>query len=101
MRLGMADDAPGGTIRFADRQARGGDTVAQPHLFVVLDAARPHAPPARHSLAALDLVSIGRGAPNVTRRTQDGKRVLAISLPDPGMSVAHAQLARAAAGWDL
>jgi transcriptional regulator with GAF, ATPase, and Fis domain len=71
-----------------------------PFLCVALEGARPTAPSARFSLAGRDIVRLGRGAErSISEATSDGRRALAISVPDPGMSSAHAVLERELGRW--
>ncbi len=70
----------------------------QPHLFRVFECSQPLAPSARHCLGDVDGVVIGRGE----RRCERGARALPqlhLSVPDPWMSSAHAQLLRRDGSW--
>ena len=71
-----------------------------PLLFVAFEGARPHALSARFTLADVDLVTIGRGAERrAALGTQDHRRVLAITIPDPQMSTRHAVIERELGRW--
>ncbi|MBA3459191.1 MAG: sigma 54-dependent Fis family transcriptional regulator [Deltaproteobacteria bacterium] len=70
----------------------------RPQLYVVFDAARPLAPTSRHSLEAIDEVTIGRGtAASATRRD----RVLDLRRIDRWMSSVHVRLRRNGAGFQI
>jgi transcriptional regulator of acetoin/glycerol metabolism len=74
----------------------------QPQLFLVLERGRPYAGGARHSLANIDRVVIGRGATRGARRlVEDGARTLAITVPDGRMSSSHAVLVRSGQGFSF
>ena len=68
-----------------------GAAPAAPHLFEVLDCSAPLRPPARHSLAGIDAVILGRAQARTCGR--EG-RTLRLGIPDPGMSASHALLRR-------
>jgi DNA-binding NtrC family response regulator len=90
----LTKDAPSGARRDA--------TPTQPQLVLLFERLRPRAGGARHSLANIDRVTIGRGATRSARRfVEGGVRTLAITVPDARMSTSHAVLecdAHAAAG---
>src|SRR5437868_4396793 len=65
-----------------------------PHLFQVLDCAFPFRPPARHSLAGVDEVLLGRG----DGATRDGA-TLRLGIADASMSTTHARLRRTVEGF--
>jgi DNA-binding NtrC family response regulator len=65
------------------------------HLYVVLDAARPGRG-ARHALAGVDEIVIGRGAPAGVARTGAALRV---DCDDRWMSSVHARLVRERGHW--
>jgi sigma-54 dependent transcriptional regulator, acetoin dehydrogenase operon transcriptional activator AcoR len=71
----------------------------EPHLFRILDCERPLDPPARHRLAEIDAVAIGRGALRGERVHADGQRSLELSLPDAWISTHHARLRRLLGRW--
>ncbi|MCK6544420.1 sigma 54-interacting transcriptional regulator [Myxococcota bacterium] len=84
-----------------DGRRRGAD-AGEPHLFLVLDADRPLAPPARFSLAGIDEVILGRGEPlTPTITTEAGNKRLDLRVPDRRMSSQHARLSRVLDGWML
>ncbi len=91
----MRAEAHTETLSRADGSGAG-EAGAGPYLFVVLDARRLDAPPARLALAGLDEIAIGRGEER--RFTLRGRRA-EIELPDAGMSRAHARVSRAFGGW--
>lgn len=69
--------------------------ILAPHLFVALECDRLDAGVARHSLANVDRVLLGRGSRRVsTRSFEAGSRVLTISIPDACMSTRHACIER-------
>jgi DNA-binding NtrC family response regulator len=77
------------------RSAAAAPEVSAPHLFVVLECARPDAGGARHSLANIDRVVVGRGAVRSSERSFDsGNRTLTIRIPDARMSSQHACIER-------
>jgi transcriptional regulator with PAS, ATPase and Fis domain len=85
-----------GTLTETDEPsvAQAADVVAA-HLFVSLDCDRPSAGSARHSLANVDSVRIGRGPDRAFQRSYEGDgRVLSVFLPDPRVSSRHARLVR-------
>ncbi|WP_437995832.1 sigma 54-interacting transcriptional regulator [Sorangium sp. So ce185] len=72
------------------------------HLFLVLHSHRLLEPAIRISLTGLDEVCIGRGpARSIERRDDASVRRLALSLPDPWLSNAHARIARVLDRWML
>ena len=75
--------------------------AVSPHLFLVLAGHRPLSQPARHSLAGLDVVTIGRGERDVGRVVADGKQHLRLSVPDPWMSSSHVRLTHILGQWKL
>jgi transcriptional regulator with PAS, ATPase and Fis domain len=82
-----------------EEERRAGPPVSfAPFLFVALDCDRPLAPPARHSLARVDAVTIGRGDEAGPQR---GRRQLELRLADPRVSTAHARLTRDGADWTI
>jgi transcriptional regulator of acetoin/glycerol metabolism len=91
----MGAEASTETLSRGDAGADGDAGVA-PYLFVVLDARRVDAPPARVALASVDEVAIGRGDARSIQVA--GQRVL-LALPDAGMSRSHARVKRAFGGW--
>jgi DNA-binding NtrC family response regulator len=74
----------------------------QPHLFLVIDRARPLASGARHSLANIERVTIGRGrARSAGRLVEGGARTLRILLADDRVSALHATLEKREGTWHL
>ncbi|MFO0760296.1 MAG: sigma 54-interacting transcriptional regulator [Byssovorax sp.] len=70
------------------------------HLFLSLECARPLAGPARFALDDTDEITFGRGAARAfVREGRDGRRCLAIRVPDPRMSGSHARLVRLGQGF--
>jgi transcriptional regulator with AAA-type ATPase domain len=73
-----------------------------PYLFVVLEAARPLAGAARLRCDDLDEIVLGRGDDRAAvRRTEGGRRIAALTLPDRRMSSVHARIGRVPGGWEL
>ena len=70
-----------------------------PYLFLEIECERPMAGPARHLLAELECVQLGRGSRRATRAAGDG--VLELVLPDGWMSKAHAELRREKDHWTV
>jgi transcriptional regulator with AAA-type ATPase domain len=69
--------------------------LALPHLFLVLECARPWAGAARHDLSQIDEIRIGRGAKrSVSRPIVGNARILDLRVPDPRMSKEHARIVR-------
>ena len=67
--------------------------VVSPHLFILIECARPEAGSTRHSLAHIDRVVLGRGERRSAERlVDDGKRTLDLRIPDAHMSSQHACL---------
>ncbi len=86
----------------ADSSRRHENDVPQPALILLLDRARPLAGSARHSLANIDRVTLGRGhARAVERVVEEGRPTLRISLPDDRISSLHARIERGPQGWRL
>ncbi len=76
--------------------------LTQPQLFLVLERARLGAGGARHSLANIDRVTIGRGPQRSARRiVQEGKRTLCLTIPDGRISTRHATLELENGEWCL
>jgi transcriptional regulator with AAA-type ATPase domain len=69
-----------------------------PHLFIVLDAAAPLVGAARHNLATVDEVRVGRGDERAALRAGRG---LALQLADRRVSTNHARLWRENGLWWL
>ena len=72
---------------------------AAPYLFLEIECERPLLGPARHLLAGVDRVRLGRGGQRMAQRGSD--QALEVSLPDGWMSKAHAELSRERDGWTI
>jgi transcriptional regulator of acetoin/glycerol metabolism len=73
-----------------------------PHLFVLLERARPLAAGARHLLANIDRVTFDRGTSRSARRViEDGRRTLGLQFPDARMSKGHAVLEKRGSAFRL
>ncbi len=69
--------------------------LVAPQLLVAIECDRLGAGPARHSLANIDEVVLGRGPARSCRRSFDGAaRTLQIRVPDAHISQRHARLVR-------
>jgi transcriptional regulator with AAA-type ATPase domain len=68
-------------------------------LYVAFQCRDPSAPPSRHVLDGVDVVSFGRGDRATVRREIDGRAGLAVAIPDPVMSSDHGKLVRSNGGW--
>src|SRR5450432_2611751 len=78
--------------------------LVAPHLFVALECGCPAAGVARHSLANIDRVLIGRGSGHgrtAVRTLVDGLRTLELRVPDRRVSTSHACLTRKGACFNL
>ena len=76
--------------------------MPRPQLVLLLERGRPLAGGARHSLASIDRVTIGRGASRAARRVMDeGRPTLQILVPDERISLHHAFIDRDARTWRL
>ncbi len=85
-----ADESPG-------RSARG---LHAPCLCLALESERPLLPPALHTLAQVDAVTIGRSRDDRgAELLGGGERVLALTVPDRWMSSSHALLRRVLGRW--
>jgi len=84
-----------------DKSGPAAEAPPSPLLFRVFDCERPLEAPARHSLADVDAVALGRGARSFERRIVDGKRRLAIAIDDPRVSTSHARLTQVFGRWTL
>jgi transcriptional regulator with GAF, ATPase, and Fis domain len=72
------------------------------HLVIAFEAARPLASPSRHSLADVDVVTIGRASSRRWEREAAGAtsvRHLGLRVPDPRLSSGHARIARVYGRW--
>jgi transcriptional regulator of acetoin/glycerol metabolism len=70
-----------------------------PYLFLEIECERPLVGPARHLLAEVECVRLGRGPRRVARVAADG--TLDLELPDGWMSKAHAELRRQEDRWTV
>jgi transcriptional regulator with PAS, ATPase and Fis domain len=68
-------------------------------LFVVIQAEDPRSGGARIGLAGMDRVVIGRGAARGIQRLPDD--VVRLDLPDPRVSVHHAEIDRTSGRWTI
>ncbi|HEY2514500.1 MAG TPA: sigma 54-interacting transcriptional regulator [Polyangiaceae bacterium] len=74
----------------------------QQHLFLVASCDRPLDGGARHALASLDEVVLGRGdGRTASRQNVHGMRRLAVTLPGRQLSATHARLVRVSARWTV
>ncbi len=79
--------------RTLDRGPREPAVPRVPHLFLLLEAARPTAGSQRHALVDVDEVELGRGPARAHRRTVErGVRRLRIDVPDEWMSSVHVRI---------
>ena len=88
----------GETLSIVDGGGEVTPTRGEPHLFLVIQSARPAAPPARVRLGGLDELVITRGS---QRRIEDGAggRRLQLVVADARMSSNHATFRRGEDGW--
>jgi transcriptional regulator of acetoin/glycerol metabolism len=77
------------------------DVLCASHLMLVLECARPWAGVARHSLANVDGVLLGRCSERRAARTFDGQRTLVLGVPDGRMSGRHARIRRQGSSFVL
>jgi transcriptional regulator with PAS, ATPase and Fis domain len=71
-------------------------------LFLALSCASPLEPPSRHALEGIDEVRFGRGRQRATSRgTDEGRRLLHLTLTDARVSSAHARLVPQCGTWHL
>jgi hypothetical protein len=83
-----------------DEHAQRGKVAAA--LYTALDCERVPASSARHALAGIDEVVIGRAEQSASRRcTEHGVHRLFLSLPDRWLSSTHARLTRVLGKWML
>lgn len=75
------------------------EAIELPHLFVAMCCASPFAAPSRHALDGVDVVHIGRGKRTATRRRDDDRNVLALTIDNRFASTQHATLVRRDGGW--
>ncbi len=74
------------------------ESALAPHLYLVLEGDRPLSGSARHCLAGVREVDIGRGP---ERSVQRAGAQLALQVPDRWLSTAHAKLVRGDDGWEV
>jgi len=93
----------GGTIRDDATSRPTVEAPKLPHLFVVLECARPLAGGACLRIEGVDEVVLGRGqARNAALETDKaGKRRIVLTVPDGRMSSRHASITRTNEGWTL
>ncbi len=71
-------------------------------LFLVMERARPLAGGARHSLANIGQVIMGRGDARAAHRVvEDGRPTLQVWIPDGQMSATHARLESRSGEWAI
>ena len=88
------DDATDGSRRIGAREG------PQPQLFVVFERSRLLAGGARHSLANVHRVTLGRGQARISRRFAEGSvPTLELRLPDRQISRVHACLESRSGDW--
>ncbi|APR86547.1 Hydrogenase-4 transcriptional activator [Minicystis rosea] len=76
------------------------DRPVAPHLFLVLEAHRPLASPARFRLDGLDEITLGRGRARAFEQSRRGPvQSLSIRVDDPWMSTRHARIHRILRRW--
>jgi transcriptional regulator with AAA-type ATPase domain len=98
----MAERFAQDTLEDSFRSARLADAQPTDHLFIALEASRPHAGSTRLVLRNIDEIVIGRGPNRAWRRVNDhGTRQLLLSVPDARMSLEHARLRRSGSSWEL
>jgi DNA-binding NtrC family response regulator len=79
----------------ASSTLQGLKTVAEPHLFLVLEADRPLGRGSRHALWGVDEVVLGRATQrSVSRKAEGGRKVLRLGVPARSMSSQHARIVR-------
>jgi transcriptional regulator with PAS, ATPase and Fis domain len=99
-KRGEPETSPGETLTDTAGQPEQMPDVCAAYLFVALECDRPTSGVARHSLANLDRVVVGRGPTRSSERVFDGEtRVLSIRVPDGHMSARHACVERRGDGF--
>jgi transcriptional regulator with AAA-type ATPase domain len=89
------------TVTAESERSHASDSL-QPGLILVLDRARLMVGGARHSLANIDCITIGRGRARSSERVVEmERRTLKISLPDERVSSMHLRIERRADEWRL
>lgn len=90
------------TLSFTGEPKQARDAHHCAHLFLVLEAQRPLAPPARFSLAEIDELVIGRGSERrVEAAVVQGAHRLTVRTDDRRMSSTHARLSKLLQRWIL
>jgi transcriptional regulator of acetoin/glycerol metabolism len=83
------------TLTDDEQRVRESKEIVAPALTIAIECDRLGAGPARHSLANIDEVVLGRGRARSCQRSFDGAlRTLQIRVPDAHMSGRHARLVR-------
>jgi DNA-binding NtrC family response regulator len=92
----------GGTIRDDPTSRSSAEVPRLPHLFVVLECGRPLAGGASLRIEGVEEVVLGRGATRgAALQTENGRKRIALTIPDGRMSQRHASIARTKEGWVL
>ena len=94
----MASGSDTHTLTAMDDSEPAARVERHPCLFLVLEAHRPLAAPARVHLAEVSEVVLGRGAPRAFELDNDGRHV-SVRLDDPRMSSKHARLTKLLRRW--
>jgi pSer/pThr/pTyr-binding forkhead associated (FHA) protein len=82
-------------------EAAGEKLVPQAYLVRLLDGEEPLVPSSRHSLAAVDAASIGRGSRGAERVRTNGVPTLQLGEPNTRVSGTHACVRRVLGSWIL
>ncbi|WP_437896381.1 sigma 54-interacting transcriptional regulator [Sorangium sp. So ce124] len=96
----MIDFQDSRTLSSTEELKELGDAHHHPHVFLVLAAHRPLAPPMRFSLAQLDELVIGRGTAREVEAMTVARR-LTVRTDDRRMSSTHARLGKLLQRWVL
>src|SRR5262249_48097695 len=98
----MAKTPDSSTLTATAEPEAQGDTAYHPHLFLVLQADSPLAPPARIALAKVSEVVLGRGSPRTIETEEDeaGRRVV-VRLDDRRISSTHACVTKVLRKWAI
>jgi hypothetical protein len=94
----MASGSDTRTLTGLDDSKSPSHAERHPCLFLVLEAHRPTAAPARIQLAEVSEVVLGRGAPRALDLDDQGRHV-SVRLDDPRMSSRHARLTKLLRRW--
>lgn len=95
----MRSDSSGTTLSMIGRNDGANEEVLEPHLFLLMNAARPREPSVRFRLGQIDEILLGRSAAAVGD-IRVGAR-LRITVPDGWMSSDHATITREDRQWRL